>query len=470
VTLLGQVAGALDAAHARGLVHRDVKPGNVLVAPPVSPGTGEHCYLCDFGLIKPFDSQAALTASGQFFGTVPYMAPEQIRGDALDGRSDVYAFGCVAYRCLTGSLPFKGDSDMATVEAHLHAPPPRVTDLRPELPPAVDPVIARALAKDMDDRHMTCGEMVTELRAAMAGFQPSADPGTRRFTDPLTGAVPAERRPEATVLEPSPALAPHPPGTAHEPPPTMPGGPPPGRGPAGPPGPPLTPFGSRPGPPPAPPRPPRPPHPPRRARAGGLDGLSRSVLLQVLAIVAVVALVTAVLVILVRNAVDGGQAGPAATTVAQGVDTAEPGSTDGKPSESCAGGWKLPQPGQDARTIPLDAMREQLGERGLFTVVEMRRFSGSDGTTRWYVKTSQLGRRPFRARWLVEQPQGGSPRVTAVAPFATRGLRSPDWRSFAGDGTATEQSGLPGTWRGRAADFVAGGGLPADVRGCLAGT
>ena len=505
VTLLGQVAGALDAAHARGLVHRDVKPGNVLVAPPVNAGAAEHCYLCDFGLIKPFDSQAALTSSGQFFGTVPYMAPEQIKGEALDGRSDVYAFGCVAYRCLTGALPFKGDSDMATVEAHLHGPPPRVTDLRPDLPPAVDPVIARALAKAMDDRHETCGEMVAELRAALAGYQPLADPGTRRFTDPLTGAAPPERRPEATVLEPAPTvLEPAPtvireqpgqPGTAHEPPPNLPPtmpapmpAPMPGEQVAGyqaphvsgprPPQPPLG-FGPPPapgqGPPPGgfgPPRSPFAPPPARRVvrGKGWFGGLPRGLLLEAVAIVAAVAVLTAVGVGLARRQGGGRPHAATATTVASGVDTAEPGSTDGGRAASCAGGWSVPQPRQADRTRPLDAMRARLGQRGLFVVVEMRRFAAPDGTVRWYVKTNQLGGRPFKARWLVAQVPGAAPAVLAVAPFATKGLASPDWHAFEGDSAPAQVPGLPGAWRGKAVDFVAGGGLPGNVRGCLAGT
>ena len=121
VDLLEQFASALDAAHARGLVHRDVKPANILIT--VKDGE-EHAYLTDFGLAKKFDTVSGLTVKGSVVGTVDYMAPEQITGDRTDARTDIYALGCVFYQMLTGSVPFERDNSVATLFAHVHHPPP----------------------------------------------------------------------------------------------------------------------------------------------------------------------------------------------------------------------------------------------------------------------------------------------------------------------------------------------------------
>jgi serine/threonine protein kinase len=126
LALAGQVAGALDAAHARGLVHRDVKPSNVLVD---DPGGRDHCYLADFGLTQSASDRGP--ADGSLMGTLDYVAPEQIRGDPIDGRADQYAFACLLFECLTGSLPFRRDSEVATIFAHLEEPPPAASDHRP---------------------------------------------------------------------------------------------------------------------------------------------------------------------------------------------------------------------------------------------------------------------------------------------------------------------------------------------------
>jgi serine/threonine-protein kinase len=163
-SLVSQVASALDAAHAAGLVHRDVKPKNILV--DVMPGRPEHAYLADFGLSKGTQS-TALTATGQFLGTPDYSSPEQIRGGRLDGRADEYSLGCVAFVLLTGSLPFRRNDAVATLFAHLEAPIPLVTALRPDLPAAVNGVIARALAKSPGARYRTCGEFAAALRDAL---------------------------------------------------------------------------------------------------------------------------------------------------------------------------------------------------------------------------------------------------------------------------------------------------------------
>ena len=166
VALVEQVAGALDAAHAAGLVHRDVKPGNILVA---SAEDGEHAYVCDFGLARHVSSVSSLTGDRGFVGTIDYVPPEQIEGGTVDGRADVYSLGCVLYECLAGVRPYERDSELSVVFAHLNEPPPRVTDVRPELPAAFDDVFATVLAKSPDDRYQTCGELAAAARAALHG-------------------------------------------------------------------------------------------------------------------------------------------------------------------------------------------------------------------------------------------------------------------------------------------------------------
>ena len=133
VAIVRQAGEALDAAHAAGLVHRDVKPGNILVA---DGPDGEHAYVCDFGLARHVSSVGSLTGDRGFVGTVDYVAPEQIRGEKVDGRVDVYALGCVLFECLAGERPFERESELAVVFAHLNEPPPRLTEVRPELPAA----------------------------------------------------------------------------------------------------------------------------------------------------------------------------------------------------------------------------------------------------------------------------------------------------------------------------------------------
>jgi serine/threonine protein kinase len=144
VSIISQTAAALDAAHRHGLTHRDVKPGNILIA---SGGDADHVYLADFGLIKRRDQDLALTNTGQFMGSVDYVAPEQIEGNAVDPRVDVYSLGCVLFECLTGAKAFAKDNEAAVMFAHLRQDPPKPTATRPELPPAVDGVVGKALAK-----------------------------------------------------------------------------------------------------------------------------------------------------------------------------------------------------------------------------------------------------------------------------------------------------------------------------------
>ncbi|MDX6475792.1 MAG: serine/threonine protein kinase, bacterial [Gaiellaceae bacterium] len=159
--IIGQIASALDAAHARGLVHRDVKPANILI------GHGDRAFLSDFGVVKELAS-AGRTRTGGFVGTIEYCAPEQIEGRDVDARADVYALACVFYECVVGTSPFHRSSDVATLNAHLHASPPRLSKAASDVPPALEPVLAKALAKSPLDRYGSCGELVADLRAAVA--------------------------------------------------------------------------------------------------------------------------------------------------------------------------------------------------------------------------------------------------------------------------------------------------------------
>jgi len=158
--LLGQVGDALDAAHRRGLVHRDVKPANVLV------DEDEHAYLTDFGITKQAGS--ASTHTGGMVGTLDYMAPEQIRGEAIDGRTDLYALGCMLYECLAGAPPFRRDTPAETMWAHLQAEPPRLAHC-----PAVDGIVRKALAKERGERYASCREMIAAARVALGRGAPS---------------------------------------------------------------------------------------------------------------------------------------------------------------------------------------------------------------------------------------------------------------------------------------------------------
>ncbi|MEU0086632.1 serine/threonine-protein kinase [Streptomyces sp. NPDC006274] len=171
--IAAQVASALDAAHAHDLVHRDVKPGNVLVAEGTDSDHPEHVYLTDFGLTKKSLSLTGFTTVGQFVGTLDYVAPEQISGRPVDGRCDVYSLGCVVFETLAGAPPFRRDDDMALLWAHQFDPAPPLSGERPDLPAGVDAVMAKALAKSPEDRYGSCGEFVAALRAAATA--PAAD-------------------------------------------------------------------------------------------------------------------------------------------------------------------------------------------------------------------------------------------------------------------------------------------------------
>jgi streptogramin lyase/predicted Ser/Thr protein kinase len=180
IRICSQVAEALDFAHERGLVHRDVKPSNVLL------DAKEHVYLADFGLTKRLGE--GRTVEPALFGTIDYVAPEQIRGDEIDGRVDVYALGCLLYECLVGSSPFRRGSDAATLFAHLEDEPPPL--------PGLDDVLSRALAKEPDLRQQTCCELIEEAREALG----IAAPAPRRSRLPLAAAAAAVAIAAAALL------------------------------------------------------------------------------------------------------------------------------------------------------------------------------------------------------------------------------------------------------------------------------
>ena len=152
-----------------GLVHRDVKPGNILIA---SVGGDEHAIVCDFGLARHVSSVSSLTGDRGFVGTIDYVPPEQIQGGAVDSRTDVYSLGCVLFECLAGARPFERESELSVIFAHLNEPPPSLSELRRELPAGVDEVVATALAKAPEDRYRTCGELADAAGAALQGRLP----------------------------------------------------------------------------------------------------------------------------------------------------------------------------------------------------------------------------------------------------------------------------------------------------------
>jgi serine/threonine protein kinase len=162
VAIIEQVAAALDSAHRAGLVHRDVKPSNILIA-----DARDFVYLIDFGIARAI-TDTALTQTGLTMGTLAYLAPERFRG-ITDSRADVYALACTLYECLTGKRPYPGDSFEEQISGHLHAPPPRPTAIAHDVPPAFDAVIARGMAKDPAARYQTVTELADAARAALGG-------------------------------------------------------------------------------------------------------------------------------------------------------------------------------------------------------------------------------------------------------------------------------------------------------------
>ena len=176
IGLAVQIAGALDAAHRGGLVHRDVKPSNVLLD---GQDDREHCYLADFGLTQSASERGP--ADGQFMGSVDYVAPEQIRGDPVDGRADQYGLACLLFECLTGTVPYAQRSDLAAIFAHLEEPPPAASERGAALPQALDAVLARGMAKEPGERFESCTALVAAASEALGIDAPPEAPRSRRL-------------------------------------------------------------------------------------------------------------------------------------------------------------------------------------------------------------------------------------------------------------------------------------------------
>jgi predicted Ser/Thr protein kinase len=433
IAILSQVGQALDAAHARGLVHRDVKPANILLLH--ADGTGERCYLCDFGLIKELDAEVALTGTDQFVGSVPYVAPEQVEGRAIDGRTDVYSLGCVLFHCLSGSPPYRGETDVEVVFAHLSEPPPALSSRAPGLPSALDGVLARAMAKAKEDRYPTCSALMEAAAAQVAAIGraggPRPDDDTRLMVPPpaRAGTGPTARTdpaaPPANLAAAGAAARTHPAAPRPAPPLARPAAARPA---------------ARPPAPPAATRPASPPLPsqPGIRRAGGRRWYT------VVAFLLLPAVAYLVAVQVFARAKSGDDPGSQVSGVVQG----QVGESASSSAPRCAGGWVEPEPGTPDRLAPLEAIRARLGVDGRFAGVDMRLFNGPDGVRRWYVKAYQEADQSMRGRWLVEEPRAGERRVVAEASYSSKGYRSSDWRAVGG-----------GDRR-----------LPAAVAGCLAGT
>ena len=410
LAILTQVAGALDAAHERGLVHRDVKPANMLLAPGPA-GTPGHCYLCDFGLIKQVDSEqvvSALTITDQFVGTIPYVAPEQIEGKAVDGRTDLYSLGCVLFQCLTGSVPFEGSNDVEVVFAHLGKPPPSLSERTAGLPPSVDGVIARAMAKSKEDRWPTCTALMSALAAELGSDHPA---GVEAAPTQILGPIPGDPTTPSLRVTPDPgpwdARGPAPPGAwdpapvdAREPAPAEYGAP------------------AREGSPgwegtaPAVHSPPPDEHVPAKGRRGRWWlTLAAAVVLPVGAYLAAVDLV-----------------GRPRDPQVAAAPTTPPQTTP----KQAACRWNRPKVGTPARSAPLAAIRSHMGWTDRFVVDEMRSWTSSDGNWHWYVKAHQERSPSRRGRWLVRQQKDGQRLVLATADFTTKGYATPDWHPAPG--------------------------------------
>ena len=200
-SILRQVGAALDAAHAKGLVHRDVKPGNILIASGTGREDPDHVYLTDFGLTKRSSSLSGQTTSGRFIGTMDYVAPEQIGGKPVDARADVYSLGCVLYHGLTGELPFDRDDEAAVLWAHVVDQPPPVSARRPDLPPGLDAVVAKAMAKAPEDRYGSCRDLIVDFRDEVEGRAGSRE---RRPQAATTASVDRPGRSSAPPRRPPP--------------------------------------------------------------------------------------------------------------------------------------------------------------------------------------------------------------------------------------------------------------------------
>jgi serine/threonine-protein kinase len=222
LAILGQVGNALDAAHSGGLIHRDVKPGNIIVA--TERGPGPYAYLTDFGLSKnPEADSIALTKQGQFVGTTAYTAPEEILGQPRDHRVDIYSLGCVLFEAVVGEPPFLRDRELDVMYAHIGDPRPRPSQRRPQLPPELDAVIAKAMATSPDERYASCADLIAAAGAllptgsvpaaaaepppASPSPAPPAPPAPAAAAGPAAPAAPAPASPSAAPPPPAPPVA-----------------------------------------------------------------------------------------------------------------------------------------------------------------------------------------------------------------------------------------------------------------------
>ncbi|HXV43844.1 MAG TPA: protein kinase [Anaerolineae bacterium] len=202
--LISQVGDALDYAHSRGLIHRDVKPSNVLL------DERGNCLLTDFGIAKIVEGSSKLTVTGGIIGTPAYMSPEQGMGEKVDGRSDIYALGIMLYEMATGRVPYQAETPMAVMIKHLNDPLPPPRRLNPALPEAVEQVILKALAKQPQDRYATAGEMVRALQAAIPEIiadekTPENEPATLLSAEPALATVKPEAAQTSAVRGSAPA-------------------------------------------------------------------------------------------------------------------------------------------------------------------------------------------------------------------------------------------------------------------------
>ncbi len=213
--IISQVAAALDAAHAHGLVHRDVKPANMLLDASGRTGSGnrgssdephDHVYLSDFGISKTTVA-SNLTSTGQFVGTLDYIAPEQVEGQGIDGRTDEYSLACTAFELLSGGPPYRRSLGLALINAHLSEPPPSLVARRSELPPAVDLVLAKAMAKAPAQRYATCEQFATDLGRALGLAPGPLEAGAAATTARSAAAEPAKPWPATELVSGAAAAA-----------------------------------------------------------------------------------------------------------------------------------------------------------------------------------------------------------------------------------------------------------------------
>ncbi|WP_040798011.1 serine/threonine-protein kinase [Nocardia higoensis] len=205
VQIIKETADALDYAHGMGVLHRDVKPANILLARS-SGGRGERVYLTDFGIARLRDDTGHLTQTGTFTATLAYASPEQLTGASLDGRSDQYSLACALFWLFTGSGPFAATNPAQVIQGHLQSPPPALSSVRPGLPQVLDAVLAKAMAKRPEDRFASCSEFAAAAQAALSGQSSPALPvtpvhpgtgpqhpissGPHQMVNPMTGAQP----------------------------------------------------------------------------------------------------------------------------------------------------------------------------------------------------------------------------------------------------------------------------------------